>query len=66
MNEILAYCLKTKQKEVMHEAVICTTKRGGFMAKGVTKDQNKMCLVMSKATADAAVAAGLAKWEETV
>jgi hypothetical protein len=34
------------------------------MAKGVTKDGHKMSLMMSKANADAAVAAGIAKLEE--
>jgi hypothetical protein len=64
MENLIAYCLKTKSKEEMFEAVVSQTKRGGYMAKGVTKDGHKMSLMMSKANADAAVAAGIAKLEE--
>lgn len=61
MEQLIAYCLKTKQKEQMFEAVICKTSKGGYMAKGVTKDGHKMALMMSKANAELAVEKGLAK-----
>jgi hypothetical protein len=48
----------------MHEAVISRTSKGGYIAKGVTKDGHKMTLIMSKANADLAVEKGLAKLED--
>lgn len=63
MEQLIAYCLKTKQKEEMHEAIISTTAKGGYMAKGVTKDGHKMALIMSKANAELAIEKGLAKLE---
>jgi hypothetical protein len=59
-KQLIAYCLKTKQKEVMLEAVITMTSRNGYIAKGVTKDGNKMSLIMSKENADAAISNGIA------
>ena len=64
MEILEAYCLKTKTKEIMLEAVISQTSRGGWIAKGVTKDGHKMALMMSKANADLAIENGLAKREE--
>lgn len=63
MEILEAYCLKTKQKEQMFEAVISQTSKGGWMAKGVTKDGHKMALIMSKANAELAIEKGLAKTE---
>jgi len=60
MEKLIAYCLKTKQKEEMFEAVISLTSRGGYIAKGSTKDGHKMSLIMSKANAEIAVEKGLA------
>lgn len=56
-----AYCLKTKSKEVMVNPVISMTKKGGFIAKGESKDGHKMSLLMSKVNAEAAVASGVTK-----
>jgi hypothetical protein len=60
-KELIAYCLKTKKKEPMQKGVITKTSRGGFIAKGVTKEGHKMSVLMSEATALAAVKDGLAK-----
>ena len=60
-TELIAYCMKTKKKEPMLKANITKTSRGGYLAQGVTKDGNKMSLMMSEATALAAVKAGTAK-----
>lgn len=57
---IEAYCLKTKKKEAMVDPVISLTSKGGFIAKAKSKDGHSMSLIMSKATAEAAVAAGAA------
>ena len=56
-----AYCLKTKQKEAFTEVAISLTAKGGYIAKGTSKDGHKMSLLMSKANAEAAVAAGVKK-----
>ena len=56
-----AYCLKTKKREVMVDPIISLTSKGGFIAKGATKDGNKMSLIMSKANAEAAVKSGVKK-----
>jgi hypothetical protein len=56
-----AYCLKTKQKEAFVEVAISQTAKGGYIAKGTSKDGHKMSLLMSKASAEAAVAAGIKK-----
>ncbi len=60
-KEIMAYCMKTKKKESMLKAMITKTSRGGYLAQGETKDGNKMALMMSEATALAAIKDGLAK-----
>jgi hypothetical protein len=56
-----AYCLKTKQREVMVDPIISLTSRGGYIAKGSSKEGHKMSLLMSKANAEAAVAEGIKK-----
>lgn len=56
-----AYCLKTKQKEVMVDPIISLTSKGGYIAKGESKDGHKMSLLMSKDKAEAAVADGVKK-----
>jgi hypothetical protein len=56
-----AYCLKTKQKEAFVEVAISQTSKGGYIAKGTSKDGHKMSLLMSKTSAEAAVAAGIKK-----
>lgn len=60
-EKLMAYCLKTKQKEEMLNAEIVKTKKGGYMAQGATKDGHKMSLMMSEATALKAIKDGLAK-----
>lgn len=61
-NSIRAYCMKTKEKNVvMQDAVITKTARGAFMAQGHDGNGNKMTTMLSKDTADAAVKAGKAK-----
>ena len=56
-----AYCLKTKQKEKMVDPIISLTSKGGYIAKGASKDGHKMSLLMSKVNAEAAVKAGIKK-----
>lgn len=60
-SELLAYCLKTKTKEAMQKAVITKTARGGFIAKGETKEGHKISLILSGVNAQAAVKDGAAK-----
>jgi hypothetical protein len=62
-EKLMAYCLKTKKKEQMFEAAISLTSRGGYICKGVTADGNKMSVIMSKATAEDAIAKKLATKE---
>lgn len=56
-----AYCLKTKTKEVMVDPIISMTSRGGFIAKGASKEGHKMSLILSKDNAEAAVKSGVKK-----
>ena len=56
-----AYCLKTKQKEAMVDPIISLTSKGGYIAKGASKDGHKMSLIMSKANAETAAKAGIKK-----
>lgn len=59
---IRAYCMKTKEKNVlMQDAVITKTSRGAYMAQGHDGKGNKMTTMLSEASALAAVKAGLAK-----
>jgi hypothetical protein len=58
---LTAYCLKTKQKEEMVDPIISKTAKGGYIAKGASKDGHKMSLILSKDNAEAAVAAGVKK-----
>lgn len=60
-DKLIAYCLKTKTKEVMSEAKIVQTKKGGFMAKGVSPEGHKMALMMSKDNALKAIKDGVAE-----
>jgi len=57
---VTAYCVKCKEKGVtMEDPVIHITEKGGHMAKGKhAKCGTTMCAMMSKANADAAIAAG--------
>ena len=56
-----AYCLKTKKNEAMVDPTIYMTAKGGYMAKGSSKEGHKMAKIMSKSNAEAAVAAGIKK-----
>ena len=59
---IKAYCLKTKEKNVpMHDAVITTTSRGGYLAAGNDGKGNKMAAILGEAKALQAIADGVAK-----
>ena len=60
-QKLIAYCLKTKQKEEMLEAKISKTKRGGYIAKGVTSEGHKVSLIMSEVNAMKAIDEGIAK-----
>ena len=60
-EKIMAYCLKTKQKEEMLNAQIVKNKKGGYMAQGETKDGHKMSLMMNEATALKNISDGNAK-----
>jgi cell division protein YceG involved in septum cleavage len=56
-----AYCLKLKKKEIMHNAEIFMTPKGGYIAKGTTKDgKYKLSLIMSKENALKAIENGVA------
>jgi hypothetical protein len=56
-----AYCLKTKSKEEMVDPVIHRTTKGGYIAKGTTKDGYKVSLILSGEKANEAVKAGIRK-----
>jgi len=60
---VKAYCVRCKIKGVtMKNPVIHKTAKGGYMAKGAcSKCGTKMCAMMSKDTADAALKSGEAK-----
>jgi hypothetical protein len=61
-HSIHAYCMKTKEKNVlMQDAVITKTARGGYMAQGHDGNGNKMTTMLSKENAELAVKAGKAK-----
>ena len=61
-HSIHAYCMKTKEKNVlMQDAVITKTARGGYMAQGHDGKGNKMTTMLSKDNAELAVKAGKAK-----
>ena len=61
-KELIAYCLKTKKKEAfVNPVIISKTKNGGYVARGATKDGNKMGLIMSEANALATIKDGVAK-----
>jgi hypothetical protein len=62
-HAIRAYCMKTKEKDVlMVDAVISKTAKGGYMAQGTDGKGNKMTTMLSKDKAEAAVKAGAAKF----
>jgi len=62
MAEILAYCVQTKTKNVpMKKAKISITANGVYMAKGEDAQGHKMCAMMSKEKALAAIESGHAK-----
>jgi hypothetical protein len=62
-NAIHAYCMKTKEKNVlMLDAVITKTAKGGYMAQGHDGKGNKMTTMLSKDKAEAAVKAGFGKF----
>jgi len=59
---LTAYCMKTKEKNVpMQNAVITKTARGGYMAQGDDGKGNKMTTMLNEATANQAVAVGVAQ-----
>lgn len=61
-DQIIAYCMSTKQKEVMDNPVISKTSKGQYIAKGTaTKLKHKVSVIMSKDSAEAAVKAKIAK-----
>ena len=60
-EKLIAYCLMTKQKEEMNEVAISKTKKGGYIAKGFSKDGHKMSLIMSETNALKAIEDGIAK-----
>jgi len=59
---VYAYCMSTKQKELVDDAVITKTDKGQYIAKGTaTKDKHKVSVIMSEAAAKEAVANKWAK-----
>ncbi len=62
-NAVHAYCMKTKEKNVlMLDAVITKTAKGGYMAQGNDGKGNKMTTMLSKDKAEVAVKEGFAKF----
>lgn len=60
MAKLVAYCLKTKKKEEMQEAVVLKTAKGGYRAQGKTAEGHKISLMLSEEKANAAIAEGVA------
>ena len=61
-EQITAYCMKTKEKNVvMQDAVITKTSRGGYMAQGNDGKGNKMTTMLGEAKALQAIKDGVAK-----
>ena len=59
---VKGHCMKCKEKRDMVDAKMTQTPKGGFMAKGACKScGTKMCAMMSKDNAEAAVKMGEAK-----
>jgi hypothetical protein len=63
MAKLVAYCLKTKTKEEMNNAVIKKTKKGGYQAQGVSNDGLKLSLMLTEEKALTAVKDGVATKE---
>jgi len=63
MAKLVAYCLKTKTKEEMNNAVIKRTKKGGYQAQGTSAAGHKMSLMLSADKANAALTEGVATKE---
>lgn len=59
-EKLMGYCMKTKQKEEMVVAEIVKNAKGGYMAKGETKEGNKMCVMLNEANALKAIKDGVA------
>lgn len=64
---IVAYCVKTKEKNVPMLNAVINVSGGKYVAVGVDAAGNKMAAIMNKATAEGHVANGNAKkgegWE---
>jgi molybdopterin biosynthesis enzyme len=60
-EKLIGYCMKTKQKEEFAEAEITKTSKGGYMAKGKTKEGHSMCAMLSEANALKAIKENVAK-----
>jgi hypothetical protein len=58
---IEGYCMKLKSKQAFVDPIISKNAKGGFVCKGETKDGHKMCAIMSKEKAEAAIASGVKK-----
>jgi len=61
-TKLVAYCMKTKQKNVpfVGKPKIIKTSRGSYMVQGVDKAGNKMATTVSEAVAMAAIKEGVA------
>jgi hypothetical protein len=61
-EQLTAYCLKTKTKDTPFSGKpeISKTSRGGYIAKGVDKDGNKMSAMLGEAKALQAIKDGVA------
>ena len=53
--------MKLKSKQPFVDPIISKNAKGGYVCKGETKDGHKMCAIMSKDKAEAAVASGVKK-----
>lgn len=64
---LVAYNVKTKEKGCkMLNAVIKKTKKGAYMAQGVSESGQKLVTLLGKEKAEAVVAAGLAVWADDI
>lgn len=61
-NQLTAYCVRTKEKNVpIQDAVITKTARGAYMAQGHDGKGNKLTALLGEEKALAAIQAGTAK-----
>ena len=60
-EKLIGYCMRSKKKEEILDAQIVKNAKGGYMAKGVTENGDKLCAMLSEANALQAIKDGVAK-----